>query len=125
MRTRIAGFLLWTLFASGCGRDDRAMMDDEFDAALARQTLFDALDSWKQGQPQRLAAGAPPIRFEDDDWAAGWRLMEYRLSEPTRPIRPFENVGVTLTLQRESHRVERTAAYQVSLSPQRAVLRGD
>lgn len=84
-----------------------------------------ALDAWKQGQVRQLASAQPPIRFVDDDFADGWQLIDYRL-DPTAALAPFENIAVDLELRdARGKTTTKTAAYQVGLPPNAAVLRAD
>jgi hypothetical protein len=92
----------------------------------AWQVLVDALDAWKDGKANSLAKHDPPIRFVDDDWAAGWQLADYEFDTPDVSIRPFADVQVNLTLQnRQGKTIEKTAAYQIALTPALSVLRSD
>lgn len=85
-----------------------------------------ALDAWKRGQARDLAHRSPPIRFSDEDFAAGWRLGDYELVEPDAPVAPFRDVPVILALRDARGRTaRRETAYQVTTSPGLAVLRSD
>lgn len=100
--------------------------DDEYDSELALETLNSALDAWKEGNVKLLVTLDSPIRFVDDDLLAGFRLEDYEIQPPASAVQPFQNVFVTLTLKQGSGEiVDRAAQYQISLEPNRAVLRSD
>ncbi len=124
-RIMLPGLLAMLLLTTGCSRRESPSEEIAYDSELARQTLIAALDAWRQGQTWGLARQVPPIRFHDDDQMAGWRLTDYQLPDASTPLAPFGEVLVTLRLQRHGATVEKTVAYQVSLTPQRAVFRGD
>jgi len=96
----------------------------EFDSEQARHALKTALEAWKDGQAAGLSRRQPPIRFVDDDYLAGWQLVEFTIMDPEKPIRPFEMVEVKLRLRdRQGKVVERTTGYQITIHPRIAVLR--
>ncbi|MHC5545016.1 hypothetical protein ACYOEI_42815, partial [Singulisphaera rosea] len=88
--------------------------------------LVAALDAWKKGEARSLARRDPPIRFVDDDLAAGLRLVEYELEEPDAPLLPFKDVPVILSMRdARGKTVRRETSYQVATDPKLAVLRSD
>lgn len=88
--------------------------------------LTTTLDAWQAGTAATLAEREPPIRFVDDDWAAGRHLTAYRLEEPDIFVLPFESVYVTLTLQTADGRtLKRKVGYQVLVTPSQSVLRSE
>jgi hypothetical protein len=96
------------------------------DPERARVALIAALNAWKQGEARDLARRQPPIRFVDDDFAAGWRLTEYEIEEPDAPILAYRNVAVILALRDPRGKaVRRETSYQVATDPALAVLRSD
>lgn len=122
MRQRLIPSLLLCL--AGCALSF-APIDEHYDSDLALETLNSALEAWKEGNVKVLISLDSPIRFTDDDLFAGFRLVDYEMIPPT-VIRPFQNVPVTLTLVKgNGSPVERAAVYQISLEPDRAVLRSD
>jgi hypothetical protein len=97
-----------------------------YDSQKAEETLKLALDAWKQGQVKKLAKCKPPIRFEDEDYRNGLRLLDYRLEPRESPVFRFNDIKVTLSLRgRQGNKIEKTVAYQVTLEPVLAVLRND
>jgi len=111
------------LSAAGCSRA-REMRD--FDSDAAKRTLVAALDAWKKGQAASLERHVPPIRFIDDDLSAGLQLIGYDLRSPNRNIRFGESILVELQLRsKQGKAIQRTAAYQVALTPRLAVFRVD
>jgi hypothetical protein len=115
--------ILIALLPAGCSSSQSA---PQYDSKNAEETLVQALDAWKNGQIGSLAKGNPPLRFEDEDYRDGCRLTGYRVEDGQSPLRPFADVRVSLSLvDRRGKAVEKTAVYQVSLEPGRAVLRND
>ncbi len=108
----------------GCSRGEPAEDAAESDHML--NVLTTALDAWKEGTAATLTQRDPPIRFADDDWVAGRRLITYHLEDPEAFALPFQSVYVHLTLQTaDGKMVERLAGYQISLMPSLAVLRSE
>jgi hypothetical protein len=124
MQTRRRWFFVpLVLLAAGCSA---ASQVPQYDSQAAQETLVRTLDAWKQGRAGALAQGNPPIRFEDDDCRHGLQLTDYRLEQPLDSLRPFDDVQVVLLLRdARGNPVEKTAAYQVVLTPALAVLRSD
>ena len=61
----------------GCGGPARAK---PVEPALARATLRDVLESWKNGkQPQELQSATPKVVVQDPDWLVGKRLVSYQI----------------------------------------------
>ncbi|HEY3967932.1 MAG TPA: hypothetical protein VGM05_25440, partial [Planctomycetaceae bacterium] len=109
---------------AGCSGSEPPEDAAESDRML--NVLTTALDAWKEGTAATLAQRDPPIRFADDDLAAGRHLMAYHLEDPEAFALPFESVHVHLTLQTaDGQTVERTVGYQISLVPSLAVLRSE
>lgn len=116
------------ILAAGCGATDRSetTAPPPHDPELAKNTLQAALDAWKRGEAGALARRVPPIRFVDDDFVTGWRLVDYALEEPDMPIKPHADVAVILSLKDPRGKaVRRETRYQVTTSPRLAVLRSD
>ncbi|QEH35953.1 hypothetical protein OJF2_45100 [Aquisphaera giovannonii] len=104
--------------AVGCSGGAGRSAGPSAGAEEARSALFAALDAWKKGQPKALSDRDPPVRFVDDDFAAGMRLTGYAIQEPDRPIAPDEDIPVTLSLRdARGKSIRRVAAYRVSTSP--------
>jgi hypothetical protein len=115
--------LLVVLLAPSCTSAPQA---PPYDAQKAREILILTLEAWRQGRAGTLAKHNPPLRFEDEDYRNGLRLIEYRLEELRRPARPFDDVQVSLVLlDRRGNKVSWSVAYQVSLEPDWAVLRNE
>lgn len=121
--------LLAVLTLAGCAGRDAAQTlapGAAFDAPRARLALTTALDAWKRGKARELSRATPPVRFSDDDLAAGWRLDDYELVEPDAEIAPNRDVAVILSLRDARGRTaRRETTYQVATSPGLAVLRSD
>jgi hypothetical protein len=124
MRRRANVMLFLALAAAGCPRNPFPI--GNYDDAQARQTLIAALEAWKQKQVAALATREPPIRFVDEDYSGGSVLLEYELLAADQPIRPYDNVPVRVTLREPQGTVITTdVAYQITLEPKLAVLRGE
>ena len=59
----------------GCGWLVGTKLSEE-EVEQSQRLLISVLDAWKTGQAHTLASQTPPIRFQDDDYMAGWRLAE-------------------------------------------------
>lgn len=125
MSIRRFAIVLIPFLAGGCTVS--VLRDDgEYDSQTAQETLIEALDAWKDGDLKLLVKLDSPIRFVDDDLYAGFQLVDYELTQPDRPVRKFQSVPVTLTLRKgRGEPITRPAEYQISLDPDRAVLRSD
>lgn len=118
-------FILFALcITSGCSHEQGLV--DETDPDEALDILVTSLETWKRGETGTLSQRQPPIRFVDDDLAAGRKLDAYHIHDPESGIAPFENVYVTLTLRTAAGQtLERKVGYQVALTPALAVLRSE
>jgi len=116
--------LISLLLIAGCSQAEESVDGEQSDRMLSALTT--ALDAWKNATPTTLASREQPIRFVDDDLAAGRKLLAYQLDDPDSAIVPFENVFVILMLQTaDGKTIERKVGYQVSLTPAVAVLRSE
>jgi hypothetical protein len=114
------------LLIAGCSAPPGPVAGPPYDTERARATLGAALDAWKKGEARSLARRKPPIRFEDDDLATGFRLLDYEIDSPDAPRGPHEDVPVMLSLKDPRRKVvQREARYQVAIEPALAVLRSD
>jgi hypothetical protein len=123
MKIAVLLLLFAISLAAGCSS---SAPSPQYDSQKAGETLFRALDAWKQNSTGTLAKGNPPLRFEDEDQRAGYRLVEYRLENPQQILCPLADIRVKLSLlDPRGKPVEKTVAYQVVLEPTLAVLRND
>lgn len=126
MATILSRCIFLVLLAAVLGGCSRSRVSNDYDSDAARQILISTLDAWENGQAAELGRRQPPIRFEDDDFMAGWRLVAYEIKHPEIEIRPFETVFVEIHLRNRKGKVlQRTAGYQVTLQPQFGVLRSE
>ena len=117
---------LLLIVATGCSRSGPSPTDPAYDSDQARSTLTSALDAWKKGEAKALTRRNPPIRFVDDDLAAGLRLNDFEIQDPHGPIALHQDVPVSLSLRdRRGKVINREVHYQIALSPGLAVLRSD
>jgi hypothetical protein len=111
---------------AGCSAPTGQVAGPAYDTERARSTLGAALDAWQKGEARSQARRKPPIRFEDDDLAAGFRLLDYEIDAPDAPRGPHHDVPVMLSLKDPRGKViQREARYQVAIEPALAVLRSD
>ena len=110
----------------GCSTQPTPAPQVSFDPEKASTALVTALDAWKKGEAKALARRSPPIRFQDDDLLAGFRLTDYEIEEPDSPIKLHQDVAVILMLRdARGKSVRREARYQVGTEPKLTVLRSD
>jgi hypothetical protein len=61
----------------GCGRSDTSF---KFDRTLAQSSVRTFLDTWRAGKPlAALKECQPPLVANDEEWAAGHRLVAYKV----------------------------------------------
>lgn len=127
MRSRRFLFAILALtLTAGCSGGSASDSSQPYDGARARATLITALDAWKKGEARTLARGKTPIRFEDDDLVAGWKLSDYEIESPDVPASPHEDIEVILFLRDPRGKAtQREARYQVATEPSLAVIRSD
>lgn len=126
MRTRtLLPLLAAVILLAGCRRGPSLADLKDYDRRAARELLVAALDAWKQGKVADLSRRTPPVRFVDEDHAAGAVLVAYELADDA-DVRPFVTVPVKLSLRdRRGQTRQVEAGYQVTLEPRLAVLRAD
>jgi hypothetical protein len=101
-------------------------LDDAAKSQHAKYILVAALDAWKAGHVESLAARTPSIRFADHDQRAGMELVDYEFENEAAQIRPFQNVRIVLSLRdKQGQTNEKTVTYQVGVEPALTVLRSD
>lgn len=99
-----------------CRRSIVIRNDD--DAMLARQVLIVALDAWKSKSADGLALREPPIRFADDDQAAGTELLEFEIAERKVDENVSTPIDVDLVLHLAPEQTQRkTVRYVIELEP--------
>jgi hypothetical protein len=114
------------IVAAGCSGGAGPAVESRYDSEQAKAALVTALDAWKKGEARSLSRRNPPIRFVDDDLAAGLQLSDYEIEEPDAPVSLHKNIPVILSLRDARGRaVRRETQYQVATEPGLAVLRSD
>lgn len=118
MCARLITALCITLIALvGCQWLTGSNLSDEA-AEQSKRVLINVLDAWKTERVHTLAAQTPPIRFQDDDYMAGWRLVDYEFVNPKQKIQSFHDVPVQVNLiDRQGKPLQKTVTYQVGLDP--------
>ena len=86
---------------------------------IAEDSLSKALQAWKSGdRPDSVQALRPPILFNDQLWANGAQLIDYRI-HPGQQNGMGWNCEVSLSLRdSDGEDVERDVAYQIDTQPQ-------
>jgi hypothetical protein len=103
-----------------------AIPETDFDSSLAREVLDTALTAWREGKAKTLSKRNPTIRFVDEDWRAGYRLAKFEVVHPDEPIQLHKGTQIQLTLiDPNGKTITRPAEYQITLTPNIAVLRSD
>jgi hypothetical protein len=110
------------VLAAGC-RPTPAPSDPD----LARETLRQALEAWKRGDPpDALAKADPPVVAADRQWQGGAKLLDYTIHPAVEPKGFDQHFTATLSLQDAAgKRTQQKAAYDVSTTPKRVVVRGE
>jgi hypothetical protein len=111
---------LLALAAIGCGRK----IDPPVDPDRAGEVLQVALDSWKKGDAfGDLEKRDPPIYFNEREWEAGKKLVNYQAGKVSLMGRQGRCV-VKLTLQdKAGTRTERDIGYQIDTTPRVVIAR--
>lgn len=122
MRGVAIPFLL-CVFAGCAGRGDGGPPSSGFEAkALVRA----GLEAWKADQKAPLTVGGRPLRFDDEDEAAGLKLVGYEVRETPPEWSEEAGLSVTLALRdRKGRPVTRHAVYLVTRHPDLVVSRDD
>lgn len=117
---RAAGLAVALGLLGGCGPD----LPPPVDAGEAGRQLDSALRAWKDGRPHAaLAAGDPPVVFNEPLWRDGTRLLSYELGEVRLHGRQARCTA-KLTLQGGNGRPgERSIGYQIDTVPRVVIVR--
>jgi hypothetical protein len=118
-----ASVCVWALL--GCG-DELAPRGSPPARDEAEQILTKALDAWKNDRVKSLGEQEPPIRFVDQDQAAGAKLEGYEIGANMKAVGPVIDFPVTIRIRdRRGKASEVATMYQVTMAPNVAVLRND
>ena len=92
----------------------------------ARAALTTALEAWKKGGNAReaLAAGNPPIYFNDPRCGPDVRLVAYRLDEAHTGYGQSVQITVVLSFEKDGRVVEKKATYMVDTAPAIVIVPG-
>ncbi len=103
----------------GCGGPRLA------DPDLARATLTQVLDAWRDGRSLNdMATGSPAITVSDPAWKAGFKLSRYEVAKSARAVGFDLKIPVELwLLDLKGRPVQEKARYVVSVEPSRTVIR--
>lgn len=104
--------------AAGCGQAGAHDPED------AREVLVTVLDAWSAGLSMEDAGRQTGAVVTDPRWEAGDRLVAYEVRPETRAVGFDLGYTVELTLESAAGKTTReVAAYTVSTSPRRTVIR--
>lgn len=92
---------------------------------LARSTLQEVLESWKNGDTiDAWQAGHPEVVVQDLDWMEGRKLEDFQILGEGEAVDANLLCQVRLTLDAaDAEPEEQTVTYQVTTSPKRTVFR--
>lgn len=107
---------------SGCGS---GQPPHPVQPELARSTLQEVLESWKNGDTiDTWQAGHPEVVVQDLDWMAGRKLEDFEILDQGEAVDANLLCQVRLTLDdADAEPEEQTVTYQVTTSPKRTVFR--
>jgi len=92
----IAFALACLLALAGCGPSQMKIAGSENDAI---EVLKIALDAWKSGEkPDDLQAESPPMYVQDEDWAQGRSLKDFKPHDQPKEFGGEWRVTAMLTL---------------------------
>jgi hypothetical protein len=99
----------------GCGGRRNAPAE----AAVARQSLATALESWKAGDPpEKIREGSPSITMVDLAWVAGQKLESFEIVGPEVETAVNLICPVKLVLKdKDGKQVTKQVKYVVATSP--------
>jgi hypothetical protein len=112
---------LLLIVAAGCGGGPSHPVD----TGVARKTLVETLDRWKEGEtPEDLQKSKPQIVVQDMDWLGGAELVAYEVVGDGEPIDANLLAKVKLTLKGKDGKTSvKTVSYLVGTSPALTVFR--
>jgi hypothetical protein len=118
--------VLALLCALACGCGGQAIPKPA-DSTRAVEALRSTLEAWKSGTPATdLASQDPSVHVADDDWQAGYRLTDFKLSEKNPLLGLTLRCPVVLTLQSpDGVAVEKEVLYAVATDPRISIVRQD
>jgi hypothetical protein len=104
----------------GCGKEP----DPPVDTNEAGAALRTALDAWKAGEPYGgLPQRDPAIYFNERDWEAGKRLVDYRLG-PVELMGRQGRCTVKLTVRdKDGKQADRDVGYLIDTTPRVVITR--
>lgn len=106
----------------GCGRAKPSA-----EMAQAREVLETSLEAWAKGERVTdLQKRSPPIRFADDNWQAGHRLLDFQMGRVRTTPERVPSCRVLLSLQdKQGKKLEREVVYQVAVKPDEIIVGRD
>lgn len=119
------GFLcVAAALAAGCG-SETGQSPYPVQPELARDTLQEVLQSWKDGETiDSWREHDPQVVVQDLDWMAGRKLQDFEILDGGEAVDANLHCQVRLTLNDpDAHQAEQTVTYLVSTSPKLTVFR--
>jgi hypothetical protein len=106
--------------AAGCGNEP----DPPVDPNEAGAALRTALDAWKAGEPfGSLQQRTPPVYFNERDWEAGKKLVNYQLG-PVELMGRQGRCTVKLTVRdKDGKQADRDVGYLIDTTPRVVITR--
>ena len=112
--------LLAALLASGCGKD----LPPAVDTGDAGRQLDAALAAWRDGKPfESLAAGEPPVVFNEPLWKEGAKLVAYELGEVTLHGRQGRCTAKLTVQSKDGKQAQRNIGYLIDTVPRVVIVR--
>ena len=112
--------LLGALLAAGCGKE----LPPAVDTGDAGRQLDAALAAWKDGKShESLAAGEPPVIFNEPLWKEGAKLVAYELGEVTLHGRQGRCTAKLTLRGKDGRQYERKIGYQIDTVPRVVIVR--
>ena len=117
---------LLALALAGCGGEPPPL-DMATTPEKSREVLVAALDAWKAGAtPKELTARTPAVYLNDDSFARGVKLTDYKIEGEPKTFGTGLSYVLTLTLQDGAKpAAARKLAYRVVTRPNVSISRED
>src|SRR5262245_38237959 len=114
------GLLGFALLLVGCGKE----LPPPVDTGDAGRQLDAVLAAWKDGKPhESLAAGEPPVIFNEPLWKDGAKLVAYEVGEVTLHGRQGRCTAKLTVRMKDGQQVQRSIGYQIDTVPRVVIVR--
>ena len=111
---------------AGCGGDPPPL-DLASTPEKSRELLVSAFDDWKAGAtPGSMTAKSPPVYLNDDGFAKGAKLIDYKIEGEPKTVGTGFSYVVTLTIQDGAKPPSaKKLAYRVVTRPNNSISKED